>query len=285
MTDVIVIGGGLFGQIIAKSLMNDGRSVTVIDDAQPQAGSGPAACLMKPSWFSGLGKQVYTPALEELDHLYGVSDIVFTAGKVLHATVHWIRPSLILGYSERTPRITHINGTVRSVSPERRITYQDKQRLTMHELTADLVVCAGGVWTERLFPQYKQTAQKGVAFLQPNATIATPSITPWAPYRQLVAFNRGDGLWVSDGTAIKAENWTPDRELASWKRCQAYLPDDDAAAGGTVQALLGLRPYAKGHKPCLLEQPNPGIWVASGGAKNGTLAAGFCAHEIRRLTS
>jgi hypothetical protein len=33
-------------------------------------------------------------------------------------------------------------------------------------------------------------------------------------------------------------------------------------------------------KPCYLAEVRPQLWVATGGAKNGTLAAAWCAHEL-----
>lgn len=282
--DAIVVGGGLFGQIIAKALRKNGRHVVVLDSKKKGAGSKPAACLMKPSWFSSMGKDKYEPSLELLDKLYCVQDILFTAGKIFNATVHWIPPKKILDGSALYP---DLEVEVLSVGPGY-VIYQENFNLSMDSTSAQstrvvapLIVVAAGIWTEKLLPQYKQTAQKGIAFLEQNARIQTPTITPWAPYRQTVVFNRGDGVWVSDGTAILEKNWTEKREQTAFERCRTYLPGNGAGA----VSLTGIRPYAKGHKPCLLEQIEPGLWVASGGAKNGTIAAGWCAHEIVRRTS
>jgi len=267
--DAIIVGGGLFGQVIARALRAEGRDVAVYDDRRPEAGSKPAACLMKPSWFSGLGKDVYEPSLKLLDDLFSVKDIEFTLRpRVAKTTVHWCNPASILGGPVCPAKVIHVEpGRIRT---EGNVIIE-----------ADLIVVSAGVWTEKLLPQYKQTAQKGVAFLWPEETIAEPFINVWAPYRQLVGFNRGDGLWVGDGTAIKNENWTHERLAKSFKRCE----DAMECSMGTPIVLPGLRPYAKGHKPCLLEEVRPGLWVASGGAKNGTVAAGYCAHVIRERTN
>lgn len=268
--DAIIVGGGLFGQIIARALRAEGRDVAVYDDRRPEAGSIPAACLMKPSWFSGLGKDVYEPSLKLLDDLFGVKDVAFNLIPTrAQATVHWCDPVDIL----EGPRCP---ATVEEVCPGYIMAGGVR-------IEADLIVVAAGVWTEKLLPQYKQTAQKGVAFLWPEMK-TVPAIQVWAPYRQLVRFNRGDGLWVGDGTAIKAGNWTREREQQSLHRCTAYAAQ--YTHGELPPTFLpGLRPYAKGHKPCLLEEVSPGLWVASGGAKNGTVAAGYCAHVIRERTN
>ena len=271
--DAIIVGGGLFGQVITKALRETGRNTIIFDANHSERGSHPAACLLKPSWFSALGKEVYEPALELLDKLYGVQDLSFelhplkVTGKMGSATVHWVPPSEIL--KGRTTR-----SYVKGVQP-------GKVKVGLATYTSPLIIVAAGIWSELLLPQYRQTAQKGVAFLWKDASVPSNVIRPWAPYRQLIRFHRGDGVWAGDGTAIKSTNWTDEREATSRERCTDHVgfPQD------TGTALAGLRPYAKGHKPCLLEEVEPGLWVASGGAKNGTLAAGWCAHEIVRRTS
>ena len=300
--DAIVVGAGLFGQIIADALSYlQNRKVLIIDRRERLAGSGPAACLMKPSWFSSMGRDVYEPSLKLLNELYGVHDISFTAGKVLNATVHWVRPDSVL--QTDNAHYANVSGITRervaswhTSGPEHHVNvHPPGNEFAYMTHTAPLVIVAAGVWTEQLLPEYRQTAQQGVAFLWRGVHIEQPFITPWAPYRQLVSFNRGDGIWSSDGTAIKHENWAEERERASLDRCRQALNRHTTRDGHPVTAagpfaqepemLTGLRPYAKGHRPCLLEEVSPGLWVASGGAKNGTLAAGWCAHEIARRTA
>jgi len=272
--DVIIIGGGLFGQIVRKALEHQGRTVLCIDAKKGNSGSRPAACLMKPSWFSSMGKDVYEPALTLLDELYGITDIQFSlqptkaVGKVGRATVHWINPNRVL-----SPSTYH--GEVVSIL-DRTVTLRDG-----HTMTADLIVVAAGIWTQKLLPQYEQVGQQGIAWLYKGVHCDEPTIQPWAPYRQLVRFDRYDGTWVSDGTAIKATNWMPKHAQASYKRCTKFAGICDQKP----TPMMGIRPYAKGHKPCLIEEVRPGLWVASGGAKNGTLGAGYCAHRIMTETS
>ena len=273
MLDAIVVGAGLFGSIITAKLRSEGREVMLLDGEAGFAGSGPAACLMKPSWFSSLGKDVYEPALRVLDDLYVVEEVEFQlrAAKGLNVkrgSVNWVPHAKILEPGR------YKRAWITRVAPGRVHTQRECYE-------APLVVVAAGIWTEELLPQFKQQAQKGIAFLYRNSSIALPFIQPWAPYKQLVAFNRGDGLWVGDGTAIKAENWTTEREEHSLQRCRDAVGN---RMNEEPEMLIGIRPYAKGHKPCLLEEVQPGLWVASGGAKNGTLAAGYCAYVISRST-
>jgi glycine/D-amino acid oxidase-like deaminating enzyme len=262
MLDAIIIGGGLFGQIIAAALRSQGATPLVIDNQMPDAGSKPAACLMKPSWFSSLGKSVYEPALKLLSGLYTVETVEFRTRPLgLETAAYWINPAHIL-----VPGA--LNETVVNIYPGGVLTLEGNTYETHN------VIVAAGIWTSRLLTDYQQLPQKGAAFLWPGEKREN-FISVWAPYRQLVGFDRRDGYWVGDGTAIRAANWTQERQNVSQDRCSkaADLPAPPIT-------MTGIRPYAPGHKPCLLEEIEPGLWVASGGAKNGTLAAGWAANEI-----
>lgn len=268
--DAIVIGGGLFGSIIAQELRSQGRVVTIIDSEREGAGSKPAACLMKPSWFGSLGKDVSEASLQLLDRHYGVHDIPFKVGPG-HATVHWCDPADILkghDIDDHVERVAPIHGggaRVRTVDGQ--------------ELHAKLVVVAAGVWSSELVHvEGGLKGLAGMAFVWPKQHLQKPFIAPWAPYRQIVAFNRGDGVWVGDGSAIKADNWGLLNEIKSQERCAAAV---GMPIAHDTKRLFGIRPYTK-RKPCYLEEVAPGLWVATGGAKNGTIAAGWCAHEIGR---
>ena len=263
MFDFIVVGGGLFGSVAARVLRVSGAKVLMLDAAHKEAGSGPAACLMKPSWFSSLGKEVYKPSLELVDRLYGVQDLSF---KVLmgHATVHWCDPAKILAEPKQQATV-------------RRIVVAQKHwqvETNKEEYSARHVVLAAGIWTPMLTPvEGGLVGQAGLACLWAKAKLDIPFVRVWAPYRQITAFNRGDGVWCGDSTAIRAQNWTEKHASAVEQRCS------NAVGLTKPQRLFGIRPYSA-MKPCYLKEARPGLWVATGGAKNGTIAAGWCAHKI-----
>ncbi len=263
----LVVGAGLFGNIIAAALRARGASVTVIDDARPEAGSRPAACLMKPGWFSSLGKAVYMPALSLLEELYGVKTISFRMGITIQVPVKWCDPRSIL-------KPPDVRGTVKTLRRGR------KGYVAMlasgEKVSASTAIVAAGIWTPLLFPRIKVTGLAGVACLWPRNHIEQPVIQLWAPYRQLVAFNRGDGLWVGDGSAIKRPNWSVQHTMDTIRRCEGLVGLKDPP-----QQLFGIRPYMSA-SPCYLEELEKDLWVATGGAKNGTIAAAWCASEFVR---
>lgn len=274
--DAVVIGAGIFGSLISRALQKEGKRVLTVDDRRENAGSPPAACLMRPSWFSSLGKDVYDPALKKLDELVGVQDIKFKLA-VGSVTVHWCDPVRVLcpvGY------VAH--DTVSRITPCRKTQWEVGFNLREPEVVP-LVVVATGIWSKLLVPDVEVTAQAGVSWLWPGADIPAPFIKAWAPYKQIVAFNRGDGLWAGDGTSLRY--WSAEAEAASLARCRhelfarKALPPNEAP-----KQLFGYRPYVRHVKPCLLKQIKKGFWIATGGAKNGTLAAGWCADQIVRAT-
>lgn len=277
MLDTIVVGSGIFGQTIAAALRRIGHKVLVVDDAQPLAGSKPSACLMRPSWFSAMGRDKYQPALELLDELFGIEDIEFdlrllgaTTGRT---TVHWCDPRKVLAGGRITDRVS---GFIRSgngwlVTTTHGTTY-----------TARHLILAAGVWTAKLVDVPNLCGRTGVAFIFPNQKVSIPFIQPWAPFKQIVAFNRGDGLWLGDGSSIKTSNWTNEHIRRSFNRCAQVVDISETF----VQQSVGIRPYVKGLMgPCLLVRRPDGLWMATGGAKNGMIAAGWVGYVISRRLS
>lgn len=282
MHDVVVIGAGLFGSIIGTNLRKNGRKVLFIDAKHPEAGSKAAACLMKPSWLSSMSTEMIDKSLETLDTLYGVEQIEFDVAKLLPATVNWVNPSKILKKDFLIGKVTQlveIQGGYELKFEKPIVDYFEK-------VQAKIVIVAAGFWTPEILPLVgEMRGQAGVAFVWKNLTIEKPFISPWAPYKQLVAFNRGDGLWIGDGTSILRKNWTPETTQLSYLRCARNIGrlgyGDESR--GLVKTLFGVRPYIK-DRAFYLHQPLTNVWVATGGAKNGTVAAGWCAYEIERLT-
>lgn len=279
--DVVVVGAGLFGSVISAALRAAGMSVATIADQRAGMGSVPAACLMKPSWLNSVHPLYRDQSLELLSSLYGVQDLVFQVRTKTwlpkgQATVHWVDPADIL----QPPDIV---GTVGSVEPDGSgwLVHHKVGEEPVETVSARHVVLATGIWGQQLAPGLCPEVKPrwGAAYLWRTGW-APAFIRPWAPYKQIVAFDRGDGLWIGDGTSLK--ELTRHRALESRQRCA----EEVGAAPEDLVELAGARPYVRleNAEPCLLASSG-GLHVATGGAKNGTLAAGWAAHRLTELLS
>lgn len=280
---IAVIGCGLFGSIIGAELAHCGPNVTWFDDGRPMAGSKPAACLIKPSWLSSMTKPQIDDALELLDRLYGVRELTFNTGlpsPLGTTTIRWVDPRQVLTWpgSKHNVKVTGIK-----VLGDNRFNIHSEGAVFGE--TFDRVVVCTGYWAGHELVSHMHNhvvkGQVGAAMLWPKITrdVFPNKIKVWAPYKQLVAFDRGDGIWCGDGSAIIPENWSAERQLQTMQR-EAHFVERSVTSGSV---LVGTRPYVKLDKkvPCLVEQLSPGLWLATGGAKNGTMAAAWAAERVR----
>lgn len=277
--DAIVIGAGVFGMTTARHLANNGRKVLLIDDGRPGSGTAPSAFLMKPSWFSGLGKEVHEPALKTLAWAYHLLEEEFVVGalglKLSRQKCFRIAAADVLSPVVHA-NIDRLVGTVREVGPG---------FVAMGGTVAEAptVVVAAGVWCSELMAVDGLHGKRGLS-LSYDAQLADNIIRPFMPYRQIVAFNDTDRtVWAGDGTAIKTTSgWD---EFARTALTRERIESATGLRGGTPRVKVGVRPFAKlDGKPCLLEKRAEGLWLATGGGKNGTIAAGWAAHVVEEAT-
>lgn len=279
--DVIVVGAGIFGATIARGLARRGLSVRVFDDCRPLSGSAASGCLMKPSWYASLDPEVYRSAMAELEMAYGVQDISLKLWpSKREVIVKWVPREKFLRRDDldfRPLRVIGINGVIVSTETE---VENGMTEFEEHEARLAVVVAAG-YWARDLLGEFGARIQgkAGTAVMWEDHELAAGFIRPWAPYKQMVAFQEGPRrVWAGDGTAILYERWNQNypKKTVSRLAKATRLPVKGAR---TVE---GIRPFVRGVKPCLLEEVSPGLWVATGGAKSGTLGAGWAAAELGR---
>jgi glycine/D-amino acid oxidase-like deaminating enzyme len=264
MIDVIVIGAGLFGSVIARHLTALGYSVLVIDNKEPTAGSRAAGCVIKPSWLTNFGGSL-DPCMDLLKLYYQVHTVEFTIHPSgFKTTCGRIEPGDILGGP-------HINDHISDVRQ-----YPDRVVASgsVGDYTAKRIVVAAGIWSPELY-SCDVSAKLGWSFR--GSPIPNPVIDTWAPYRQVVAFNMSDGRsWIGDGTALIPKSITPERLAVSQARCSAKSGATD------LQPTLGARPYAVTTAPCLVAENGRAI-LATGGAKSGTVGAAYAALRVAAI--
>src|SRR6266403_1777366 len=75
--DVIVVGAGIIGATVSKALADQGRDVLTLDDGRPLSGTGPSGGHLKSSWFGGMEKEEWEPAMELLNETWGLIEEEF----------------------------------------------------------------------------------------------------------------------------------------------------------------------------------------------------------------
>ncbi len=150
-------------------------------------------------------------------------------------------------------------------------------------IAARYAVVAAGVWSRELVVLPELRGKVGVSYAWPGQ-LPEPFIQPYAPYRQVIGFNhRPDSFWIGDGTSALEAGWSSVQEVRSLERCRdtASTALGEHLSATSAEKRVGIRPYMSGVKPCHVETRGR-IVIATGGAKNGMLGAGYAAHVIGR---
>lgn len=300
MWDAVVVGGGIVGATVASALELEGCQVLLLDDGRTGSGTVPSGGHLKPSWFGGLPKAEYEPAMELLDRCWTLHSEEFAVREPLlgstltHTTVYRVDTDQVVNRPKTLGRVTALHKLdnyplvcYRTCTDSDEGGVEDDgfgssngSQFEDHEVRCKLLVVATGAWAAQLVEGVQVQAKAGVSFRMPG-TLAAPFVQPWAPYRQVVAHQQGDKeIWVGDGTAVLAENWSTERTTSCLTRCVGALGLNKGTQ--PLRTLQGNRPYCKteGKDPCLLKRLGKRAWLATGAGKSGTIAAGWAARRI-----
>lgn len=278
---VLIVGAGLFGSTIARGLQMNGHQVTVFDDNREMSATAPSGLLMRPSWSKKLGEAVSVPAMQTLDEIYGLQELTFhTKPKLIKATVFHIDSEQVLDRGD----LDFVEAKVTEVHPrwiKAAKTCQGQQLAVPEIYDGDVVIVCAGYWCDKLMEVPGLSGMQGISWRW-QGTGENNVISPWAPYKQCVVFQEKPGwMWGGDGSKIKPENWKPTRPQEAFDRVvKAYGKPIDVA----THMKMGIRPFTK-VKPCLLEEREPGLWLATGGAKNGCVASGWATWRLQQELS
>lgn len=274
MRDAIVIGCGIIGATVSEVLKRKGLDVLTLDDGRPMSGTAPSGGHLKPSWFGGMPKESYIPAMETLDAVWGLKSEDFKIRPIgKKTTVYRVDTDKVIVYPRHVAKVTAIT----QLGNYPRVTFDGEEELCR------LLIVATGVWGAELLTSCEITSKQGVSFRIPFK-LSEPFIKPWAPYKQVVAHQQSTTeIWVGDGSAIIPQNWGSGRTDECLLRCQK-------AIGKIVQPLRvieGLRAYVKVDRsaPCLFKRLGPRAYLATGAGKSGTIAAGWVANEVLKCLS
>lgn len=259
-TNAYIVGGGIFGSVIAHALQDKGYAVTIFDNKKKGAGSKPAACIMKPSWMTSID---YKPPIKLLDSMFGVETIPFMV-KIVPVDCFWVDPKKILSLEAVEQEVTEVG---------------DGYVVAGGTTYKGLVVVAAGVWSQKLIPALPEIRALCGSAVIGEGKVSTPTIHVYAPYRQAVWFNRGKNeTWFGDGTAIIKKNFNQEHKARTTERAESM-------AGITGDTVSGQRPYVAGKSGGLFEKLGNRLYVSTGGAKNGTILAAHNALQLLKALS
>lgn len=272
-----IVGAGLTGSVIARTLSDYGCEVDVYTDDHPEAGSNAAACLVRPSWLEYMGGEGEI-GREVLRGLCPPTELRFKSAAG-HAKVEWYPRSKLLfigGASRRRMKVV-------SVGTNGRVTYAPRG-MAYHHAHYDTVIVAAGAWSNDVLPLELAlpglTAKVGMALEYP-CEIAEPTITLRAPFKHCSAFVNGpNSTWFSDSTALTLDSWDRYR-IERIRAAQTRAESKPFKLTGAPRLLVGHRPFVEGHRAGLVKRLSGKLWVATGGGKNGAVFAGFAAHLLR----
>jgi glycine/D-amino acid oxidase-like deaminating enzyme len=268
-TNLIVVGAGLFGSIIATHARSRGYDVTVIGQSRQYEASPASGCVLSPNWLNSMPSEDISDALSVLKEHYTLVDLKFKTNILSTFKAKHIDPASILIEPD-------IVGKVLAVRDNEVIFDKFGVPHTMH----GTVIVAAGIWSKELIPD--MPAIKGLygASLRFAGHIE-PSLHVYAPYRQSVGFNISEHeVWFGDGSALIQNTWRKEREERIERTTNRARSMCDAEDLGEVTVTEGARPYVEDHKGGYLRQVSDGLWVSTGGAKNGTVLAASHAHKI-----
>jgi glycine/D-amino acid oxidase-like deaminating enzyme len=277
MSEILVVGAGVSGAVIAMTLQAEGHHVVVIDDAREGRATPASAGVIHPGWVDAFDKREVEDGLALLNLHYGLRTIEFDVGKDQKVECKQLSPSQyqVEAMTQRALAFLRPEGRPYIKVPHR-WTGSEGHGSSEYE---HVILCCGS-WANELAKDKipKVDAMAGTAFIYDGMGVAEPMLRPWAPYKQLMAFNRDrDHVWMGDGTAILAKNYTKEREDQSRQRIIKWY-------GFTpTRSIRGYRPTVRGQKGGLCQEIDKNVWVVTGGSKNGTIFAAIAANRLRKV--
>ena len=280
MSGIVIVGGGIIGTTLAKSLHDRGLGCKLIDSGIPTAGTRPSGGHLKPSWFGQVPKPEWEEALNLLSETWGLIEEQFTVWPTKKKdTIFRVDTDKVLDYERIEDHVLGFKG-INSNKPVVML-------LSGEELECDRLFITAGVWCEQLlpnrFPPGIMKRKMGMSF-RVTGKLRYPVVKPWAPYKQVVAHQQSKNeIWLGDGSAIVEKNWNELREEKCFETCKTNTRG--LIKIKKARRLRGVRPYVKHDlkSPCLLEKLGRKVWVATGSGKSGTLSAGWAASRLLRV--
>ncbi|BBN93480.1 FAD dependent oxidoreductase [Deinococcus grandis] len=291
--EVIVVGGGLIGSLVAFTLRGAGADVLVLDADRPGAAWRAAAGLLTPDGERLRGTPLHAEALEGLRRWPALAAALERSGVPVHLRpgVTRVQPG---GGVACTPGegSLHPPSVVRAARQGLEVVAAHVQALgpsgggvrvqtDAGDWFAGQVILAAGAWSGAFGVEVG--AQQGQALLLRGAPGVGARYGPPARGFSRYALSRPDGLYVG---AASRRSWatTPDAHAARWLRGAARTLVPDADGAEVAAHLVGLRPITPDGLPLVGPHPTlPGVLVAAGHGRHGSLLAPATAARVLAL--
>lgn len=291
--EVIVVGGGLIGSLVAFTLRGAGADVLVLDTDRPGAAWRAAAGLLTPDGERLRGTPLHADALEGLRRWPALAAALERSGVPVH-----LRPGVTRmqpgGGVAGTPGegSLHPPSVVRAARHGLEVVTAHVQALAPSgggvrvwtdagDWFAGQVILAAGAWSGVF--GVPVGAQQGQALLLRGAPDIGARYGPPSLGFSRYALSRPDGLYVG-ATARRSWATTPDTHAARWLRDAARTLVPGADEAEVAAHLVGLRPVTPDGLPLVGPHPTlPGVLVAAGHGRHGSLLAPVTAARVLAL--
>lgn len=262
MYDLVIVGAGLAGSMVAKYATDKGYDCVVLDDGNDLAASRASSNLSMFSWIKKLG-DVGEQGVSNLQKDWPIQTIQFNGGK---------SPALHLPSED----VLWKNVVFAKVSQ----IHDGWVKTTEEKSYYGTVVVAAGVWSQKLLEVEGLQAVAGHTLFF-EGQWSEPILKLWAPYKHLKIFQyNSDLVLFGDSTAVLQQNYLEDHKLASLMRAKELGLAPPYKLRGVYS---GLRPVMK-DKNVVCERRGEKLWLLTGGGKMGmTMYAATAKQLVERL--
>ena len=292
--EIVVVGGGLIGSLVAFTLRRAGLDVLVLDSGRPGAAWRAAAGLLTPDGERLHGTPLYADAVDGLRRWPALAAALEDSGGVAVAFREGVRRQQSDGRCEVTAGEASLHPPSVVAAARSGLEVLHAHVSGLHAVPGGVwvqageqgwhgrhVVLAGGVWSAALGVPVRPVQGQALLLRGPVdlGAVYGPPRRGFSRY----ALARPDGVYVG-ATARASAAVVPDARAGRWLRgvARELVPGVTATPAGTV--LLGLRPVMPTGRPLVQPHPTvPGVTVATGHGRHGALLAPNTAARVLAL--
>jgi hypothetical protein len=282
--DIIIIGGGMVGGMVAKYLKKQGLSTMIIDSKETYAASKCSFGLWKDGWIND---SIRDMAMDGMDLLEEVCDGIETVevwdmkrDEIMEMSK--VDCGLITNESISYLRVKKIQNNKVFID-----SILDKSEYIANKA----VIIAAGAYTDELLIKSNYTDIHWLnkywgATLRVNIQIDSHRIKEWAPYKQNVLVKVDEqNFTFGDGASVKNPLLNDKRIEKTSNRLLQHLTDVSGLTDfGKIKAVdEGWRPYLPKGNDQYIKQHDEKLFSITGGAKNTTILCGYFAKKIFEL--